>query len=292
MKIALVLLLTACAGHRPPRPTVDATVSGAAPALRTLQADGVAVAPVVLVRDLPAPPLPPTVAPGRIEEQLVDPELGEPTPLDPERDAVFLRGDYVGNVRFGGGVLLAGDVGLQARARILEFGAEAEYGSLGAAWLADSVDRALDARGVPRDVTAAPPDLTVDRTPFRGLHEDDGRDNVNLPRMVLRPGRLAPMPDAPRPWVLVPYLRVYYTHNGGWFLGQQYGTMAGARVEAIVALYDARTGAPVWWMDALGRHLDAATASPSTAQLDQYLLWAEDDVEAALDEGLFRAKLK
>ena len=44
--------------------------------------------------------------------------------------------------------------------------------------------------------------------------------------------------------------------------------------------------APVWWMDALGRHLDGSTASPSSAQLDQYLLWAEDDVEAALEKEL------
>lgn len=281
----MLFLLLACA-HHPGRPTVEAVTLGAAPALGTLRAEGVALASVVVVNALPAPPLPPQAPPGRIEAGLDDPALPPPTVLDPVADAAFLRGEYVGNVRFGGGVIASGEVALQSRARLMEFNEQARYTEQGRAWLRESLEVALTGLGVP---VRPGPELTppVERVPTRGMHELDGRDNVNLPRGAVRPVPMAAAPDATG-WVLVPLLRTYYTHNGGWFIGQQYGTMAGARVEVVVALYDARSGAPVWWMDALGRHVDPSTATPSTAQLDQYLLWAEDDVEAALDRELLR----
>jgi hypothetical protein len=226
------------------------------------------------------------VAPGVVEEQLENAALPAPTLLDPERDAAFLRGDYVGNVRFGGGVIRTGEVALNARARLLEFNQQDVDAAQGVAWLHDAVADALTARTVAYTPSTAPVQPTVERIPVRGMHPDDGTDNQNIPRSELRPGAIPADPAAPTRYVLVPMLRQYYTHNGGWFIGQQYGCMAGARVEALVVLYDTHTGAPVWWMDAVGRHIDGDTATPSSAQLDQYLLWAEDDVELALAKEL------
>lgn len=283
----MLLLLVACAAHHEPRPTAAALTSGDAPSRSELRREGLALAPVVLVRDLPAPPLPPPPTPGRIEAQLEAEHLPEPTVLDPVRDAAFLRGDFVGNVRFGGGVMLSGDVALDSRARILEFNQQDAYATQASAWLTESVRAALDDQGIPLGAAPAAVTATLTRAPVRGLDPDDGRDNVNLPRSSFRPEPIAADASASG-WLLVPFVRSYYTHNGGWFIGQRYGCLAGARIEAVLALYDRRTGAPVWWMDALGRHLDGATASPSSAQLDQYLLWAEDDVEAALDKELLK----
>lgn len=119
---------------------------------------------------------------------------------------------------------------------------------------------------------------------MHGEDPEDGHDNLNLPRSHLVPVALdaAGMPGT---W-LVPYLRAYYTHNGGWFLGQRWGCMAGARVDAEVVLYV--DGKPVWWMEATGRSLDKRTAQATTAELDQHLLNAERQVEDALSKGLFR----
>jgi hypothetical protein len=279
-----MMLLLACATHRL---DVEPRLSGSSPPLAELRATGVAVAPVVFVEDLPAPPLPAPPPPGRIEGELAEASLPTPTALDPERDAAFLRGHYVGNVRFGAGVMMEGSVALQARARLLEFNEQPRYRDLARFWLDDTLREALAAAGIASS-TAPPLAPPLEVVPVRGLQPDDGRDNVNLPRTTFRPTTVEPSPAAPQPWILVPYLRCYYSHNGGWFIGQQYGTMAGARVEAVVVLYDARSGRPVWSMDATGRTLDRSTATPNSAQLDQYLLWAEDDVEQALEEGLFR----
>lgn len=282
-----LLTLIACG----PRVPTAYDVSGEGPDWGDLRRQGVAVAPVVFVRDLPAPPLPEPPAPGRIEEGVQVEFLEEPTHLDPVRDAAFLRNDYVGNVRFGGGFVRTGDVALEVRARLIEFSAQDAYAELAGRWLADSVAAALSERDVPArpiDLRVVPP---VEHVARRGLHPDDGRDDVNLPRTDLRP---LPLPEDARagagaePWVLVPYLRSYYTHNGGWFLGQQYGCMGGARIEATLVLYDVATGRPAWWMSALGRHLQPRRGQPSRAELDQYLLWAEDQVELAFREGLFR----
>jgi hypothetical protein len=102
---------------------------------------------------------------------------------------------------------------------------------------------------------------------------------------------LVPRPwtgDAPGPFVLVPYLRNYLFHNGGWFLGQEWGCTGGARVEVLFVLYDTRTGAAAWWMDATGRHIQPLQGQPSRAESDQYLRWSELQVEEQLAAGFLR----
>jgi hypothetical protein len=278
-----MILLLAVACTRVP-PAYD--VHGDGPAWGDLKRDGVAIAPVQLVRDLPAPPLPPVPPPGEIEDGLVIEDLPPPTVLDPVADAAFLRNDFLGNVRFGGGYVRTGDVALEVRARLVEFNQQDVYATQGARWLADTVAGALDARDVDARPLAAVPVLAPERVPYRGVHPEDGHDNVNLPRSGLRPQPTEPLAGAA--WVLVPYLRAYYTHNGGWFLGQQYGCLGGARVDVMLALYEAETGRPVWWMEATGKHIQPMNGQPTRAELDQYLLWAEDQVEQAVARGFLR----
>ena len=253
--------------------------------LSDLRVEGVTVAPVVLVKDLPAPPIPPPAEPGRIEQELAEDDLGTPTSLDVTRDAAFLRNDYTGNVRFGGGLIRTGEVALEVRARVIEFGQQDTYAAQGERWFAGAVDSALTDIGIPLSSRVVEPPALA-RVPVRGLHEEDGHDNLNLPRVALEPGP-APAVDGVR-WLLVPYLRAYYTHNAGWFLGQTMGCMSGARVDAFLVLYDVAAARPVWWMEATGRHIQDMKGQASRAELDQYLLWAEDGVEQALEKGLFR----
>ncbi len=268
-----VLFLIACAARLP--------THGAVP--RDLHQVG--LADVQLVRDIPAPGAPPrpTSAPMRAA---LDDGLAPPTVLDPDADGPFLRNDYTGVVQFGGGFVREGEVALETRARLLTFSEQDSYATLGRAWLGDTVARVLRAKDlhvVPLHVSPVP----VTRTPRRGSHPDDGEDNVNLPRVELTPGPIAPSGEGPA-WVVVPLLRTYLAHNGGWFLGQEHGCMAGARIEALVVLYDARSGAPVWWATATGRHLDERTAQATRAQLEDYLLAAEGQVARELGRRLLR----
>ena len=264
------LLLLACATHQPIHGTKP-------PGL-----ERVGLAEVQLVRDLPAPAAAPPLESPRVPLDADNP----PTVLDPDRDGPFLRNEYAGVVQFGGGFIREGDVALETRARHLTFSEQDAYAQLGGAWLADVVKHALEVRGV-EVVPAQAPGVRVTRTSRRGSHPDDGQDNVNLPRTELTPERLT-FPEGAPDWVVVPLVRTYLAHNGGWFQGQTYGCMAGARVEALVVLYETRSGAPVWWMTATGRHLDERVAQATRAQLEDYVLAAEARAERALRRHLLR----
>lgn len=271
LPVGAALLLAGCAPH--------VVTSGLAP--RDLRRDGVDLAPVVLVADLPAPPLPPPAPPGLIEQGMELPDLPDPTVLDPVAHGPFLRNDFVGNIRFGGGFVRTGAVAFEVRSRLIELNEEDPYRVQGSRWLSDTLTSLLADRGVPYRALPTFDAPAPEHVPLRGLHPEDGRDNVNIPRTTLRP--------VPRVGgeglVLVPYLRSYYTHTGGWFLGQQFGCLGGARVDVLVVLYDGST--PAWWMEATGRRL-GNEGSPSRAALDQYLLDAESEVAAQLARGLLR----
>ncbi len=258
---------------------------------RAVQQDGIAIAPVQFVSALDAPALPPRQAPDAIQRALLpeDPAADPPTVLDPQspRDAAFLRNDFVGNIRLGGGFVRTGDVGMEVRSRFIELGQESAYQAGATQW----VDGLLDELSTPFGAIDAGDWIAPgpERVRFRGVHRDDGRDDVNLPRTSVRPAPLGdPKPDAKgKRWLLVPYVRSYYTHNAGWFIGQTWGTMSGARIEVLLALYDLQTGQPVWWQVAEGRTL-SRTGSPSTAALDGYLLTAEEKAARELRSGFLR----
>lgn len=256
---------------------------------RDVRADGVSIAPVVVLQDLPAPPLPPTPAMGEIEARLREGEehLPDPTVLDPTspRDAAFLRNEYLGNIRFGGGFVRTGDVALEVRARLIELGLEDRYREDGVRWLREMVPSVLDELKVP--IGAAGPALAPvpERRRFRGMHPEDGHDNVNLPRVDLVPTPLEGATNTAGRWLVVPFLKLYYSHNGGWFLGQNFGCMAGARVEALVVLYDTTSGRPAWSMTVEGHHTQAQRGQASTSELEQYLIWAEQEAAEKLERG-------
>jgi hypothetical protein len=269
-----------------------------------LASEGVERAPTVVVADLPAPPLPPARQATEIETRLLEGQehLGEPTALDPENQehAAFLRNDYVGAVRFGGGLIRTGETALEVRARFIEFSAQAELRAQAVAWLDDTAHgllveaklpelqpSAAGAAGAAGEASAASVAPTIARKAVRGANDLDGRDNLNLPRGTIEPMPMPPSESGAR-WLLVPFLRGYTMHNGGWFLGQEWGTPGGARIEVLTVLYDRRSGQPVWWQLATGRHLEEMKAQPSRAQMDQYLLWAEDQVEGQLSKGFLK----
>lgn len=60
------------------------------------------------------------------------------------------------------------------------------------------------------------------------------------------------------------------------------------RVEVLVVLYDQRSGQPAWWQVATVRYIQEMKAQPSRAEMDQYLLWAEDDIEEQLKRGCIK----
>lgn len=282
------VLAPACA-KRPP------THAGAdlASLRRELRAEGVVVYPVQRVAELDPPATKASPTGGIIETELAREEahLPEPTRLDPANPehAAFSNNEWVGGVRFGGGLIRSGEISLEVRARVVELGAHDEMLPQATAWLASATESLLERARVPARAiagAAAQAAPSPERRPSRGTHPEDGHDNVNAPRtnLVARPWT----GEAPGRFVLVPYLRNYLFHNGGWFLGQEWGCTGGARVEVLLVLYDTRTGAPAWWMEATGRHIQPLKGQPSRAESDQFLRWSEIQVEEQLGRGFLR----
>ncbi len=288
----LLALLLGCA-HAPP--TYAST--GQLP-LVTLRGRSVAIAPTVLVADTPAPAV--TASPRDPADAATDlPHLPEPTTLTEELHGDFLRNELVGSVKLGGGIVHTGGLTRQARARTIMVEAPEALRVQARAWLDGATANLITNAGLPTMAWPAttPPcatngspegTLAFSRLPTRGLHPDDGSDDVNAPRTVLAalPLGRCKQEGTPPDVLIVPLVRTYLTHNGGWFVGQAWGVSGGARVEAHLVFYDGKSGAVLREASALGRVLLEGRSQPSAAELDAALLQAEARVVKGLERAL------
>jgi hypothetical protein len=207
--------------------------------------------------------------------------------MDLEGSDPFRSGVYVGNLVFSGGFITEQhDVGLQNVSKNVAYEAEELYRAQVVALVGDMMGDALDThRQVTWQPTTLPLALLPPQTfrPVRGTHEEDGSDNVCLPRFDLEPtplpaevlGSLPPGIDA----VIIPLVVLYYTHNGGWFLGQTYGNSAGARIRVMTVTYDAKSGAPMGHMDVTTRFLHEEVFQPNSGQLEDFAMFSERALE-------------
>ncbi|MDF1562513.1 MAG: hypothetical protein P1V51_05695 [Deltaproteobacteria bacterium] len=271
--LALALLLGACS-------SVDLIVRQGPPS--DFEVQRIAVAPpVVLARFVEA------AAPPGID--------AEAPPID---HPVFEAGYYVGHLHMAGGyVVVESERGMQYRSKTIAFNDEARYRGLATEWLERAVDDALIWKRINHLGIEPLPDEAVPlprKREVRGSRPLDLRDNQNLPAFDLEPGELdearrAALPDLKgAPLLLIPFLTHYYSHNGGWFVGQTYGTGAGVRLRIFWALYDVSTGRTLRWGEIQGRHIEPYVNSPNSTQIDDYLLEAEAEVSKELRRRLLR----
>jgi hypothetical protein len=289
-RLFLLALLVGCA-HVPPAHHGG----GWDVAARSVRRDGIALAPVTFVADLPAPPLTPPGAPSAVQIQL---EVGDPGPpptildtADPQH-AAFLRNDRVGNVRFAGGFIYVDGRGVDVRARLVELGYDAEYRQQAEQWLKATVDDALARRKVRVARVPAGSLPGPDRLPSAPPKDRIGQDDANNPVTVLRPQPLSleqrqafAAASGGRTVLLVPMVRTFVSHNGGWFVGQTWGCKAGERLELLLVAYDLGTGEPIWWHAPFVQHFEK-TSTPSSAEIDAGLAVARRDLERQLRKRL------
>ena len=214
--------------------------------------------------------------------------VAEPVFLAEGSDDAFADGVYVGSITMSGGFIVEGDDehGMQTRSKEYAFSSAESYRVLAAEFVSRELAEALTDDGVvwrSVDVDAPLPE----RHGYRGTHPEDRKDNVNLPRFTLSPTPLAPASADDVEIVLVPYVVRYYSHNGGWFYGQELGCEAGARLRVFWVAYDNASGAPLAHRDIDVRHFEEHLFSPSSAQLEDALIEVEGLVSKDLDKHLF-----
>lgn len=179
----------------------------------------------------------------------------------------FRTNTTVGNVTFSGGYITANDgKGLHNVSKDVAITQEDGYREDVANW--------LDARLAPTTVVTDP--VMPKRTEQRGTEGEAtkaGHDNRSLPRVDYRP---LPMGPLPRP-TLVPWVISYYSHNAGWFYGQQWGTGAGARIHILLVAHDT-DGSILGWTGIDASRISERVFSPSEPELQDLLINLEKRV--------------
>lgn len=196
-------------------------------------------------------------------------------------EAPLWSGYFVGNVVFSGGFeVVERSGGLENVSVNQETSLEERYrGQIGDV-VSDCVAEGLGREGrdwVPVSLERAPP--LPSRRDVRGTIKQDGRDNQPLPRFSLTPSTWeggAPVPSGADA-LLVPFVVHYYAHNGGWFIGQTYGSAGGARVRVLWALYGA-DGRVIGWGDHGARTEEHGHFSPNSQEIQDYLMDVEEAV--------------
>ncbi|MCB9758867.1 MAG: hypothetical protein H6739_03430 [Alphaproteobacteria bacterium] len=207
-------------------------------------------------------------------------------------DDPFFEGLFIGNVTHSGGFLFeeTEGEGSPVRSKEYTFAAQDTYTETASEWLDGAFAEELDRAGLSWVRLEAPPEAIPlpARRKVRGSSEQDGTDNVNLPRFTLEP---APLPaghalgEGVEAYV-VPLIVVYYSHNGGWFVGQRKGCGGGARLRVFWTVYDAATGRVVSWRDVETRSIHNYINQPNGAQLDDFLIETEGKFEDELHKHL------
>ena len=215
--------------------------------------------------------------------------LNDLTGHSPEQS--FEQGSLVGNIWFSGGFEILPEAGNQVRSVNVTIDQVDAREAQVTTWLDGGMASTLTAQAAswtPLGQAILPPPPT--QVAVRGTGALDGKDNQNLPRLELSP---SPLPLSSLPGegeqtgaILVPMVVHHYSHNAGWFVGQDKGTDAGARLRLLATLYDAQTGAVLTWQDISARHEEENSFSPNHAALEDYLMAVETQVAAALSEGL------
>ena len=191
---------------------------------------------------------------------------------DHEDVDAFRTSTVVGNLQFSGGYVTdSSEKGLYNVSKNVRITNTDDHREMVIAWL----DVSLSPTG---QVPELPPPPS--RIKQRGTSRIDGKDNQSLPRLryVPAPGGRFNAPTA-IPWVIA-----YYTHNGGWFYGQQWGSGAGGRIRILLAAYDT-DGRVLGWTDVDASRIAMREFSPTGEQLDDMLMTLERRVRKKLRRG-------
>ena len=208
----------------------------------------------------------------------------------PDGMDTFSAGLFVGNVVHSGGYVYAGvdgaegeadEAGLPVRSKEFTLNAEAEFEPLARSWLDAELFAAVSAVTTPQRLPAPSAPLPAPiRRVRRGTDPADGTDNINLPRFDLEPAPVTDLSLLPAgvDWVVAPTVVLYYSHNGGWFIGQRMGTGSGARIRVFWTIYDTKTGGVVSYGDLEARSISPYVLTPNKGQLEDLLIQSEEKI--------------
>jgi hypothetical protein len=213
-------------------------------------------------------------------------------------EQMFEAGDAVGFTTHTGGFVHQPGAGGYVRSKEVTIEQHAEYRARVDRWTQNRVGRALSAAKITWRPLETATTLNVPK-PLRSelLTEEssDGKDDVNMPYLEFAPAErwgspplssLVPSQGASEDAVLVPTVLYYYAHNGGWFVGQEWGCVAGARFRLLLALYRVRDGLLISSHDLEARELIENAFNPDRTAIERVLRALEGKMTVAVTKAL------
>jgi len=213
-------------------------------------------------------------------------------------EQMFEAGDTVGFTTHKGGFVHQPGAGGYVRSKEVIIEQHAEYRARVTRWTQNRIGRALSAAKINWRPLESATALTVPkplRSELLAVESPDGKDDVNMPYVEFAPAdrwgspplsSLVPPQGASEDAVLVPTVLYYYAHNGGWFLGQEWGCVAGARFRLLLSLYRVRDGLLISSHDLEARERIENIFNPDRTAIERALLALESKMTAAVTKAL------
>ncbi|PKL37762.1 MAG: hypothetical protein CVV44_15600 [Spirochaetae bacterium HGW-Spirochaetae-1] len=177
--------------------------------------------------------------------------------FSPENDEdIFNRNLYVGAITFSGGIVTNEKMGMTRQSEKRTFEKQQEFRDTVRKFYLNTLKEIVQDKKVRAQFIESPSqlgleekniiDLSVEKD--RRRYEEDGQDNINLPRSIFSIGPLSTsVTDAVKKisradTIVIPVIEYYYGHDGGWFNDQEWGCGAGARMSFHLYAFNVETG--------------------------------------------------
>lgn len=192
-------------------------------------------------------------------------------------EEIFNANQFTGEIFFSGPMITDNNGLVHSEKRRLAN--RSEYATRIIAELRRRIETAPLPRSTKSALAAPALPLSIEKSIAREKHPADGTDNVNLPRMqfdvrwdTARAANVSPG------LYLVPIVRHYYGHTGGWFNGQTFGCGAGVRISVAAYIFDSGSGNAVFYFAAEDREIREYNFRSDTVQMSQELARLEERV--------------
>lgn len=169
-----------------------------------------------------------------------------------EKNEIFSKNLLCGAIQFSGGFVEKPENGMLRQSLKRDFSGEEDFTREAKKFLSEAVVTALRKKGfsvipVAGDMSSI---IKVERDMDLSISEDDGRDNISLPRYIsrgidIKKESIPEKISSSSRYLIIPVIENYYGHSGGFFNGQAYGCGAGARITVFILCIDTSTGAVV-----------------------------------------------
>jgi len=180
---------------------------------------------------------------------------------------------YIGFIYFSGGLVREQrDIGVQVSTKSIDLKNQKDLVEMAENGILSILEEEISNKSIASSkVSLDKPFQSVKSKKDYNPTEENGQDNLNSPRMVyeMEINRSSLPKPSEGDFLIIPIIQYYYAHNAGWFIGQDWGCMAGVRLGVQFLIYDLKSQELVF--DGFSDKKWLANMKPSLNASDYYV---------------------